>query len=223
MTAKEVAADREPKWLRPIELAVAEALGVEIDPALAIEERTAYLLEQDSQPMMTEVTVFMTSNYNAVLAAEVIVEGNEDPYVLIRAATGDEAICLLSTDDDEAESACETIVWQERWYSVPVEDSAVILWCGEVLLNCGRREAGPFYTHPAAAEAWAFSTALRKSQEEVCAAQITQYFCARSVAGGLVAGGGDTQFTRLNRSWSAPLRPASVLPVRLPGVGGEVS
>ncbi len=71
MTAKEVAADREPKWLRPIEPAVAEALGVKIDPALAIEERTAYLLEQDSQPMMTEVTVFMTSNHNAVLAAEV--------------------------------------------------------------------------------------------------------------------------------------------------------
>ena len=37
-----------PKWRRPIDPVVAEALGVRVDPALGVDTDTAYLLELDS-------------------------------------------------------------------------------------------------------------------------------------------------------------------------------
>ncbi len=104
-TRTKVTTDTMPKWLRPLPPMVGEILGVKIDPALRVDPETAYLLEQDSQPLTAETTVFMTSNFETVLAAEVIVEGSRDPFILIRAATGDEAAYLLDTDDEEEEEA----------------------------------------------------------------------------------------------------------------------
>jgi hypothetical protein len=82
-----------------------------IDRALGGKEETAYLLKQNSHPIMAEVTAFMTGNCRAVLAAQVIVEGTQDPYLLTRTATGDETMDLLCTDEDaEPESADQTML-----------------------------------------------------------------------------------------------------------------
>ena len=55
---------------------------------------------------------------------------------------------------------------------------------GKALVNWGRGEGWAVLSLRAAGETSAFSTALGKSQEEVCGAQVTRYFCARSVSGG---------------------------------------
>jgi hypothetical protein len=204
------------KWLRPIALSGVESFDVRIDPALRVDDTTAHLLEQDVGTLLTEVTPFMTSHYDAPLTAEVVQEREGSTYILIRAATGDETRDLLATEDDaEPEFAGRTITWQESLNSEPIREPAVHLWCGEVLLKSGEGEAGPFYTLQMAAEAWAFSTALRKPAGEVCAAQVVSYLCARSVTQQLVAGD-DSEFRRLSRFWSAPVRSGSVDDVRLP-------
>jgi len=205
-----------PKWLKPLGLREVDSFEVRIDPALRVDEETAYLLEQDAGTLFTEVTAFMTSNYDAPLAAEVIQRDGANPYVLIRAATGDETLDLLSTaDDTNPDSARQTITWQEGQDGAPVTEPAVLLWSGEVLLNSGQGEAGPFYTFRIAACAWAFSTALKKPAGHVCSAQVVTYLCARSVAGQLMEGG-EAEFRRLNRFWVAPARSAGVDTVRLP-------
>ncbi len=204
------------KWLRPIALSGVESFDVRIDPALGVDDTTAQRLEQDVGTLLMEVTPFMTSNYDAPLAAEVVQEREGSAYILIRAATGDETKNLLATeDDDEPEFAGRTITWQESLSSEPVREPAVYLWCGEVLLKSGQGEAGPFYALQMAAEAWAFSTALKKPAGEVFAAQVVTYLCARSVAQQLVTGG-DGEFRRLSRFWAAPVRSGSVDDVRLP-------
>jgi len=205
-----------PKWLKPLGLREVDSFEVRIDPALRVDEETAYLLEQDAGTLFTEVTAFMTSNYDAPLAAEVIQRDGANPYVLIRAATGDETLDLLSTaDDTNPDSARQTITWQEGQDGAPVTEPAVLLWSGEVLLNSGQGEAGPFYTLWIAAYAWAFSTALKKPTGDVCSAQVVTYLCARSAAGQLMEGG-EGEFRRLNRFWAAPVRSAGAESVRLP-------
>ena len=71
----------------------------------------------DSEPLLTIVTVFVTSNYNNVLAAEVTDDAEHGLHVLVRAATGDEAAYLLCSDDEEhgdwPVSAGRDITWQQ--------------------------------------------------------------------------------------------------------------
>ena len=55
---------------------------------------------------------------------------------------------------------------------------------GKVLVNRGRGEGWAVLFASCGGETSAFSTALGKSQEEVCGAQVTRYFYARSVSGG---------------------------------------
>lgn len=223
------ASDGVPKWLQPITLTTVR-LPVRIDPRLQVDEDTAYLLQLDAQPLTGMVTVFMTSNYDTVLAAEIIDDGEHELHTLVRAATGDEAAYLLDTDDEEEDegsttapttnaglaSAGRSVTWHEGQNDEPIDEKAVVLWAGEVLLNSGKGHAGPFYGHETRAKAWAFSAALSLPEDEVFGAQVVGYHCARGQAAGLLAGGG-VEFRRLNRFWSPPMRTSSVLPIALPG------
>ena len=116
MTRKGIETDPQPKWLRPIDPLVATGLPIRIDPRLWVDDDTAYRLQRDAEPLLTVVTVFVTSNYDNVLAAEVIDDPKNGPHVLVRAATGDEAAYLLSPDDEQdgdcPESAGRDITWQ---------------------------------------------------------------------------------------------------------------
>jgi len=224
MTGKDMKADRQPKWLRPIDPLVAAGLPIRIDPRLGVDDDTVYRLQRDAEPLLTVVTVFVTSNYDNVLAAELTDNAEYGLHVLVRPATGDEAAYLLSPDDEQAgncpESAGRDVTWQRTEDSEDVTEPAVILWSGEVLLKSGKGLAGPFYTHQSAAAAWAFSTALGMSRAEVFAAQLVRWLCAKSKADLLLAGG-DGEFGRLNRFWMAPIRTAAVFQIALPAEAQE--
>ena len=117
MTGKDIETDPQPKWLRPIDPLLAAGLPIRIDPRLGVDDDTAYRLQRDAEPLLTVVTVFVTSNYDNVLAAEVTDDVENGPHVLVRAATGDEAAYLLSPDDEQngdcPESAGRDITWQQ--------------------------------------------------------------------------------------------------------------
>jgi hypothetical protein len=220
MIRKDTEPDPQPKWLRPIDPLVAASLPIRIDPRLGADEDTADRLRRDSEPLLTIVTVFVTSNYNNVLAAEVTDDAEPGLHVLVRAATGDEAAYLLCSDDEEhgdwPVSAGRHITWQQVEDSDDTTEPAVVLWSGEVLLDIGRGLAGPFYAHQSAAAAWAFSNALGTPRAEVFGAQLVRWLCAKSKADLLLAGG-DGEFRRLNRFWMAPIRTAAVFQIPLPG------
>jgi len=220
MIRKDTEPDPQLKWLRPIDPLVAASLPIRIDPRLGVDEDTADRLRRDAEPLLTIVTVFVTSNYNNVLAAEVTDDAEHGLHVLVRAATGDEAAYLLCSDDEEdedwPESAGRDITWQQTEDSEDVTEPAVVLWSGEALLKTGRGLAGPFYTHQSAAAAWAFSTALGMPRAEVFGAQLVRWLCAKSKAN-LLLPGGDSEFRRLNRFWMAPIRTAAVFQIPLPG------
>jgi hypothetical protein len=224
MIRKDTVPDPQPKWLRPIDPLVAASLPIRIDPRLGADEDTADRLRRDSEPLLTIVTVFVTSNYNNVLAAEVTDDAEPGLHVLVRAATGDEAAYLLCSDDEEhgdwPVSAGRDITWQQAEDSDDTTEPAVVLWSGEVLLDIGRGLAGPFYTHQSAAAAWAFSNALGTPRAEVFGAQLVRWLCAKSKADLLLAGG-DGEFRRLNRFWMAPIRTAAVFQISLPGEARE--
>lgn len=97
MTGKDIETDPQPKWLRLIDPLLAAGLPIRIDPRLGIDDDTAYRLQRDAEPLLTVVTVFVTSNYDNVLAAEVTDDLENEPHVLVRAATGDEAAYLLKS------------------------------------------------------------------------------------------------------------------------------
>jgi hypothetical protein len=220
MTVKDIETDPQPKWLRPIDPLVAASLPIRIDSRLGVDDDTAYQLLLDAEPLLTIVTVFVTSSYNNVLAVEVTDDAEHGLHVLVRAATGDEAAYLLGSDDeqdeDRPESAGRDITWEQAEDSEDVTEPAVVLWSGEVLLNSGKGLAGRFYAHQSAASAWAFSTALDMARVEVFGAQLVRWLCAESKADLLLAGG-DSEFRRLNRFWMAPIRTAAVFPIALPG------
>ena len=164
------------------------------------------------------VTVFVTSNYDNVLAAEVTVDAERGLHVLVRAATGDEAAYLLCSDDeqdgDRPESAGRDITCQQAEDSEFLTEPALVLWSGEVSLKTGSGLAGRFYNHQSAAAAWAFSTALGMAPAEVFGAQLVRWLCARSKADLLLAA--DGEFQQLNRFWIAPIRTAVIFPIALP-------
>jgi hypothetical protein len=79
--------DTEPKWLRPIDPLVAASLPIRVDPRLGVDDDIAHRLQRDAEPLLTIVTVFVTSNYDNVLAAEVANDAEHGLHVLVRAAT----------------------------------------------------------------------------------------------------------------------------------------
>ena len=85
----------QPKWLRPVDPLAAASLPIRIDPRLGVDDDTAHRLQRDAEPPLTIVTVFVTSSYDNVLAAEVTDDAEHGLHVLVRAATGDEAAYLL--------------------------------------------------------------------------------------------------------------------------------
>jgi hypothetical protein len=207
-----------PKWLRPVDPLAAARLPVRIDWRLRVDEETAYRLRLDADPLLAVVTVFMTTNYDALLAAEIIDDARGGRYVLVRSATGDETAYLFSSDDEDGDrpvSAGCDITWRQAAQSDEVTEPAVKLWSGEVLLADGRGLAGPFYMHQDAAKAWALSAALDRPSGEVFGAQLVCWQCAESQAELLLAGGAG-EFRRLNRFWSPPVRSGGVSPVALP-------
>jgi hypothetical protein len=220
MIGKDTETDPQPKWLRPIDPLIAASLPIRIDPRLGVDSDTAYRLQRDAEPRLTIVTVFVTSNYDNVLAAELTDDAEHGLHVLVRAATGDEAAYLLCPDDEQdedcPESAGRDITWQQAEDSEDTTEPAVVLWSGEVLLKTGMGVAGPFYTHQSAAAAWAFSTALGMAPAEVFGAQLVRWLCAESKADLLLVSG-DGEFRRLNRFLMAPIRTAAVFPIALPG------
>ena len=219
MTARDAETTSQPKWLRPIDPLVAAGLPIGIDPRLGVDDNIAYRLQRDAEPLLAVVTVFVTSCYDNVLAAEVTDDAEHGLHVLVRAATGDEAAYLLCSDDaqdaDRPESAGRDITWQQAEDCESLTEPAVVLWSGEVLLKTGSGLAGRFYTYQAAAAAWAFSTALSMRRAEVFGAQLVRWLCAKSKAGLLLAP--DGEFQQLNRYWIAPVRTAAIFPIALPG------
>jgi hypothetical protein len=219
MTVKDTETETEPKWLRPIDPLVAARLSIRIDPRLGVDDNIAYRLQRDAEPLLTIITVFVTSSYDNVLAAEVTDDAEHGLHVLVRAATGDEAAYLLCSDDeqdaDRPESAGRDITWQQAEDSESLTEPAVVLWSGEVLLKTGSGLAGRFYTHQSAAAAWAFSTALSMPPAEVFGAQLVRWLCSKSKADLLLAA--DGEFQQLNRFSIAPVRTAAVFPIALPG------
>jgi hypothetical protein len=220
MTGKGTEPDPQRKWLRPIDPVVTASLPIRIDPRLRVDDDTAHRLRCDAEPLLTMVTVFVTSSYDNVLAAEITDDLEHGLHVLVRAATGDEATYLLCSADEEdggdPETAGRDITWQQVQDSEDLTEPAVVLWSGEVLLTTGRGESGPFYIHQLAAAAWAFSTALGIPREEVFSAQLVRWLCAKSKAG-LLLENADSELRQLNRFWMAPVRVGAVFPITLPG------
>ena len=212
--------DPQRKWLRLIDPLVTASLPIRIDPRLELDDDTASRLRGDAEPLLTMVTVFVTSSYDNVLAAEITDDVEHGLHVLLRAATGDEAAYLLRAADaeerDHPESAGRDITWQVARDSEHITEPAVVLWSGEVLLKTGRGTSGPFYTHQLAAAAWAFSTALGIARKEVFGVQLVRWLCARSKAD-LLLEDEDSEIRRLSRFWMAPIRTAAVFPIPLPG------
>jgi hypothetical protein len=219
MTGKGTEPDPQRKWLRPIDPLVTASLPIRIDPRLGVDYDTAHRLRCDAEPLLTMVTVFVTSSYDNVLAAEITDDLEHGLHELVRAATGDEATYLLCSADDEnggdPETAGRDITWQQVQDSEDFTEPAAVLWSGEVLLKTGMGESGPFYIHQLAAAAWAFSTALARPREEIFSAQLVRWLCAKSKAG-LLLENGDSELRQLIRFWMAPIRTAAVFPITLP-------
>jgi hypothetical protein len=211
--------DPQRKWLRLIDPLVTASLPIRIDPRLELDDDTASRLRCDAEPLLTMVTVFVTSSYDNVLAAEITDDVEHGLHVLVRAATGDEATYLLCSADEEdggdPETAGRDITWQWVQDSEDLTEPAVVLWSGEVLLKTGSCVAGPFYIRQLAAAAWAFSTALAIPREEVFSAQFVRWLCAKSKAA-LLLKTGDSELRQLTRFWMAPIRTAAVFPTTLP-------
>ena len=211
--------DSQRKSLRPIDPLVTASLPIRIDPRLELDDDTASRLRCEAEPLLAMVTVFVTSSYDNVLAAEITDDVEHGLHVLVRAATGDEATYLLCSADEEdggdPETAGHDITWQQVRDSEDFTEPAVVLWSGEVLLKTGRGESGPFYTHQLAAATWAFSTALGIPRAEVFSAQLVRWLCAKSKAG-LLLENGDSELRQLNRAWMAPVRVAGIFPITLP-------
>ena len=133
MTGKGTGPDPQPKWLWPIDPLVTASLPIRIDPRLGVDEDTARRLRCDAEPLLTMVTVFVTSSYDNVLAAEITDDLDHGLHVLVRAATGDEATYLLCSADEEDGGHRETAGRDITWQQVPESEDLT-----EPHSSCGR-------------------------------------------------------------------------------------
>ena len=91
------------------------------------------------------------------------------------------------------------------------------MWTGEVSFNRGPGGiSSPLYALEAAAEAWAFGSALHLRAMDVCSAQVVCWHCAASLAAQVIEKG-DDEFDRLRGYFVSPIRSYEILPVWLPG------
>ena len=211
--------DTVPRWLRPVEPGNSANCQVEVDPALCVDEETARSLGERVKHIEREVTVFVASSYPATLAAEILREEKDNPRVLIRAATAEEVLARYAGAlAGGPRVLSRRIEWQEHSASEMVSDPVAVLWTGEVLFNRGPGGiSSPLYALEAAAEAWAFGSALRLHAMGVCSAQVVCWHCAAPLAEQAIEKG-DDEFDRLRGYWVSPIRSHEILPVWLPGV-----
>jgi hypothetical protein len=192
---------------------------VEVDPALCVDEETARSLGERVKHIEREVTVFVASSYPATLAAEILREEKDNPRVLIRAATAEEVLARYAGAlAGGPRVLSRRIEWQEHSAGEMASDPVAVLWTGEVLFNRGPGGiSSPLYALEAAAEAWAFGSALRLHAMGVCSAQVVCWHCAAPLAEQAIEKG-DDEFDRLRGFWVSPIRSHEILPVWLPGV-----
>ena len=211
--------DTVPRWLRPVEPGYSANCRVEVDPALCANEETACSLEECVKHIEREVTVFVASRYPATLAAEILREEKDNPRVLIRAATAEEVLARYAGAlAGGPRVMSRRIEWQEHSAGEMVSDPVAVLWTGEVLFNRGPGGiSSPLYALEAAAEAWAFGSALCLRAMDVCSAQVVCWHCAAPLAAQALEKG-DDEFDRLRGFWVSPIRSHEILPVWLPGV-----
>ena len=211
--------DTVPRWLRPVEPGYSANCRVEVDPTLCVNEKTARSLEECVKHIEREVTVFVASSYPATLAAEILREEKDNPRVLIRAATAEEVLARYAGAlAGGPRVLSRRIEWQEHSAGEMVSDPVAVLWTGEVLFNRGPGGiSSPLYALEAAAEAWAFGSALRLRAMDVCSAQVVCWHCAAPLAAQALEKG-DDEFDRLRGYCVSPIRSHEILPVWLPGV-----
>jgi hypothetical protein len=183
-------------------------------------EKTARSLEECVKHIEREITVFVASSYPATLAAEILREEKDNPRVLIRAATAEEVLARYAGAlAGEPRALSRRIEWQEHSAAEMVSDPVAVLWMGEVGFNRGPGGiSSPLYALEAAAEAWAFGSALRlHAMMGVCSAQVVCWHCAAPVAAQALEKG-DDEFDRLRGYCVSPIRSHEILPVWLPGM-----
>jgi hypothetical protein len=214
-----VTEDTVPRWLRPVKPGNSANCQVEVDPSLCVDEETARSLGERVKHIEREITVFVASGYPATLAAEILMQDRDNPRVLIRAATAEEVLaCYESSLAGGPRVLSRRIDWQEHSAGEMVADPVAVLWTGEVLVNRGPGGiSSPLYALEAAAEAWAFGSALRLHAMGVCSAQVVCWHCAAPLAAQAIEKG-DDEFDRLRGFWVSPIRSHEILPVWLPGV-----
>ena len=163
--------------------------------------------------------MFVASRYPATLAAEILREEKDNPRVLIRAATAEEVLARYAGAlAGGPRVMSRRIEWQEHSAGEMVSDPVAVLWTGEVLFNRGPGGiSSPLYALEAAAEAWAFGSALCLRAMDVCSAQVVCWHCAAPLAAQALEKG-DDEFDRLRGFWVSPIRSHEILPVWLPGV-----
>lgn len=197
---------------RPVNRTV---LPLRIDPGLGIDNDGAYYLEPAVETLTAGKTVLASELCPALLAAEVIAQGRDGPFIWVRAATADEVAWLYDIDGEIFAPAGESLTWQEAHGDEAITEPAVIVWNGEVIDTVNDGIVGPFYTDEAVAKAWAFSTALSIPPDQITAVQIVRYSCAKRFAPDLIAGGA-AEYGRLAKFWYSPLRARALLSVDLP-------
>jgi len=211
-----VTEDTVPRWPRPDEPGNSANCQVEVDPALCVDEETARSLGERVKHVEREITVFVASGYPATLAAEILREEKDNPRVLIRPATAEEVLARYAGAlAGGPRVLSRRIEWQEHSAGEMVSDPVAVLWMGEVVFNRGPGGiSSPLYALEAAAEAWAFGSALRLRAMDLCSAQVVCWHCAASLAAQALEKG-DDEFDRLHVS---PIRSHEILPVWLPGM-----
>ena len=211
--------DTVPRWLRPIEPGYSANCRVGVDPTLSVNEKTAQSLEECVKHIETEVTVFVASSYPATLATEILREEKDNPRVLMRAATAEEVLARYAGAlAGGPRVLSRRIEWQEHSAGEMVSDPVAVLWMGEVVFNRGPGGiSSPLYALEAAAEAWAFGSALHLHAMGVCSAQVVCWHCAAPLAAQALEKG-DDEFDRLRGYCVSPIRSHEILPVWLPGM-----
>jgi hypothetical protein len=192
---------------------------VEVDPALCANEKAARSLEECVKHIEREVTVFVASSYPATLAAEILREEEDNPRILIRAATAEEVLARYAGAlAGGPRVLSRRIEWQEHSAGEVVADPVAVLWTGEMVFNRGPGGiSSPLYALEAAAEAWAFWSALRLHAMGVCSAQVVCWHCAAPLAAQALEKG-DDECDRLRGYCVSPIRLHEILPVWLLGM-----